>query len=267
MFDLSVIIITWNMKSMLEELLTSLFSYTAGIAYQVIVIDNSSTDGTSDMVAAGFPSVQLIRNNENRGVAAARNQGFAVAKGRYLLTLDADMVLVENSLVRLVRFMDATPDAGICGCKLIAPDGSLQPSARRFPTPLAFLMRRLDFLPAVKHGNVLRDHEIAEWDRSDSRKVDYVIGACQMIRREAMDQTGMLDDHIFYGPEDVDYCLRMQNNGWNVYFVAETRIVHHEQRATRRNVFTRLSLKHFMGILYLFKKYKGRLTVRHVPQN
>ena len=263
MLDLSVIIITWNMRSMLEGLLESLGRHTTGIVYETIVIDNASEDGTSEMVRKKFPSVRLVGNTENRGVAAARNQGFQLASGRYLMTLDADMLLVENSLATLVRFMDEMTNAGVCGCKLVATDGSVQPSARRFPTPAAFLMRRLDVLPFVKNGSVLRRHEMAEWDRSDNRAVDYVIGACQVIRREAMEQVGVLDEHIFYGPEDLDYCLRMQNHGWKVFFVADTRIIHYEQRATRKRLLSRLSLRHLAGIFYLFKKHKGRLTVHH----
>ena len=260
MLDVSIVVISWNMRAMLAELLGSLVRHTKGVKYEVIVVDNFSVDGTAEMVKTSFPKFQLIRNGVNRGVAAARNQGFRVAKGRYVLTLDADMILTENSLKKLVRFMDRTPDAGICGCRLVFPDGTLQPSARRFPTPLSFLMRRLDFLGFARNSRTLRNHEMAEWDRSETRRVDYVIGACQMIRREAMEAVGELDEHIFYGPEDVDYCLRMSRKNWSVYFCSESSIIHYEQRATRKQLFSSLSLRHLQGVAYLFWKHKGKLA-------
>jgi N-acetylglucosaminyl-diphospho-decaprenol L-rhamnosyltransferase len=258
--DLSIIIITWKMRAMLESLLDSIYTYTKDIQYEIVVVDNHSQDGTVEMLKRRFPNVRLIENEENRGVAFARNQAFRVATGRYVLTLDADMQLVENSLAQLVRFMDQTPDAGLCGCKLIFPDETVQPSGRRFPTPMAFLLRRLDFIPFLRNSKTLRNHEMADWDRSDTRTVDYVIGACQMIRREALQQVGLLDESIFYGPEDVDYCLRMYHHGWRVYYVADTRIIHFEQRLTKKKLFSKLTWLHLKGVWYLFQKYRWRLS-------
>lgn len=257
--DLSVVIITWRMRDMLHDLLVSLYTLTTGITYEVILVDNNSCDGTVEMIRAEFKDIILIENTENRGVAAARNQCFAVARGRYRVTIDADMVLQENSLGALVAFMDAHPQAGLAGCKLIGIDGEVQPSARRTPTALAFLLRRLNFIAAVRNSRTLRRHEMAEWDRSDSRQVDYVIGACQFIRREAMEQIGLLDEHIFYGPEDLDYCLRMRRAGWEVWYLADAHIVHYEQRITKKKFFSRLTWLHFKGILYLFRKHGWRL--------
>lgn len=160
----------------------------------------------------------------------------------------------------MIAFMDSMPEVGLCGCKLIFPDEVVQPSARRYPTPYAFVLRRLEFLPLVRKSAALRHHEMTEWDRSDSRQVDYVIGACQFIRREAMAQIGLLDEKIFYGPEDIDYCLRMYKTGWKVYYYAETKIIHFEQRITKKRLFTRLSWLHFKGIVYLYLKYNGKLS-------
>jgi N-acetylglucosaminyl-diphospho-decaprenol L-rhamnosyltransferase len=257
--DLSIVIITWNMRKMLEDLLDSIRRHTEGISYELIVVDNHSGDGTAEMMRERFPDARLIENPENRGVAAARNQAFRIAEGRYLVTLDADMVLRENSLRQLVRFMDETPDAGLVGCKLTFPDGSIQPSSRRYPTPLSFLLRRLEFIPFVRNSKTLRNHEMAEWDRGDTRPVDYVIGACQLIRREAMDRVGLLDENIFYGPEDVDYCLRMYQHGFKVYYYPHTSIVHFEQRITKKKFFSRLTWLHLKGVVYLFRKHHGRL--------
>lgn len=260
MLDLSIVVISWKMRELLRQLLLSIKEQTKGVSYELIVVDNNSQDGTADMVRTLVPDAVLIRNFENRGVAPARNQGFSKAKGRYIVTLDADMVLRENSLKAMTDFMDATPDAGICSCKLVFPDNAVQLNARRFPTPMSFAMRRLDFLSLARQSKVLRDHEMAEWDRSDTRAVDYVIGACQMIRKEAMEKVGMLDENIFYGPEDVDFCLRMNRGGWKVYYFPYTSIIHYEQRITKKKLFSKLSWMHLKGVIYLFMKYRGRLT-------
>jgi N-acetylglucosaminyl-diphospho-decaprenol L-rhamnosyltransferase len=259
MVDITIIIISWKMKAALHELLCSVAQHTVGVTYEMIVVDNHSGDGTAEMVRAEFPDARLIENAENRGVAPSRNQALRLAKGRYALLLDADMLLIENSFKQMVEFMDRTDDAGICGCKLISPDHAVQPSARRYPSPLAFVLRRLAFLDAVRRSPTLYRHEMADWDRSDVRDVDYVIGACQMIRSDALRQVGLLDEAIFYGPEDIDYCMRMYRSGWKVYYYPHTRIIHYEQRITKKKLFSKISFRHLQGIIHLFLKYKGKL--------
>lgn len=258
MLDLSIIIISWKMKDMLKKLLLSIEQYTTDIIYEIIVIDNNSQDGTSEMIKGEFSKVHLITNTSNLGVARARNQGLKIASGRYLLILDADMVLKENSFMHLMRFMDQKQDAGLTGCKLVFPDNTIQPSSRRFPTLLAFLFRRLEFIPWIRNSRTLRWHEMADWDRSDIRSIDYVIGACQMIRREAFQDVGFLDENIFYGPEDIDFCSRMHKQGWKIYYYPFTSIVHYEQRVTKKKLFSKLTWLHFRGIVYLFIKHRGK---------
>jgi GT2 family glycosyltransferase len=248
------------MKSMLEEMMASITKHTSGINYELIVVDNNSQDGTSEMVRQKFPEAMLIINSNNRGVAPARNQAFLRAKGRYVVTLDADMLLIENSLKKMIDFMDSNQSVGLSGAKLIFPDGKIQPSGRRFPGLLAFILRRLDFIPFAQNSKILLWHEMAEWDRSDIRQVDYVIGACQCIRREAMEKVGLLDENIFYGPEDIDYCLRMYQNGWKVYYYPFTSIIHYEQRITKKKIFSKLTFLHFKAVLYFFWKYKGNIS-------
>ena len=260
MIDLSIIIISWKMKDMLRELLQSITRHTEGITYEIIIVDNHSEDGTSEMARTEFPEALLIENPVNRGVAPSRNQALPLAKGRYVLILDADMLLIENSFKPMIEFLDTTADAGICGCKLTFADGAVQRNARRYPSPLAFILRRLTFLDCVKNSSILKYHEMSEWERNDVRDVDYVIGACQMIRREALQQVGLLDEKIFYGPEDIDYCLRMYRYNWKVYYYPHTRIIHYEQRITKKKLFSKISLLHLRGIIYIFFKYHGKLS-------
>lgn len=258
--DLSIVIISWKMKALLRGLLSSIARYTEGITYELIVVDNNSKDGTQEMIRSDFPNAKLIINSENRGVARARNQALPIAEGKYILILDADMVLIENSFKKMIEFMDKTQDAGICGGKLISPDGIVQYNARRYPSLLTFILRRLTYLRVVQNSKALKNHEMIEWDRNDIRDVDYVIGACQMIRRDALKAVGLLDEKIFYGPEDIDYCIRMYQNGWKVYYYPCTSIIHYEQRITKKKYFSMLSLRHLCGIFHLFLKYGGRLS-------
>jgi GT2 family glycosyltransferase len=260
MIDLSIAIVSWKMRGMLCDLLHSITRNSRDLTYQIIVVDNNSQDGTVEMIRDEFPSVVLIENPENRGVAPSRNQALKVAKGRYVLILDADTLLLENSFKKMIEFMDRTPDAGICSCKLISANHVVQPNARRYPSLLAFVLRRLTFIGMLRDHPVLNRHEMTDWDRSDIRDVDYVIGACQMIRDAARVQVGMLDEKIFYGPEDIDYCLRMYRKGWKVYYYPHTSIIHYEQRITKRKMFSKISYRHFLGIVHLFSKYGWRLT-------
>jgi GT2 family glycosyltransferase len=260
MFDVSIVIVTWKMRDMLRDLLLSIRERTHGVGFEIIIIDNSSRDGTVEMLKDKFPEVRLVQNLRNQGVAKARNQGLRLAGGRYILFLDADMVLIENTIFKLVEFADSHPEAGVTASRLTFPDGQIQPSCRRYPTLLAFLMRRLAHFKFARESRVLQLHEMADWDHKDARDVDYVIGACQLIRRKAFEQVGELDEKIFYGPEDIDFCLRMYRNGWQVYYYPQTCLVHYEQRMTKRRVFSKVSMLHFKGILHLCLKYGWKLA-------
>lgn len=259
--DISIVFISWKMKDLLQRCLETLFKYTSGINFEVIVVDNNSQDGTSEMIEKDFPQVKLIKNPENRGVAPARNQGIKETAGKYILILDADMELVENSILKLYEFMESKPEAGLVGSKLVDTDGQLQFSCKRFPNFLAFLFRRLEHFDLIKNSKTLRYHTMQDCDHKEIREVDYLIGACQFFRREVIDKIGLYDDKIFYGPEDIDFCLRIWKAGWKVFYFPHTHIIHHEQRITKKKFLSKISYKHLLGIFYIYRKYKFRLKV------
>jgi len=258
--DVSIVIITWKMKNLLFALLNSLKAYSFGFCYELIIVDNFSNDGTIEMIEKQFPEAILIKNNENKGVAPARNKGIQIAKGRYILILDADMEFVENSIEVMLKYMDQNKDVGLMGCKLTTQTGELQYSCKRYPNLLALIARRLNGLPLINLSKELKDHLMEEWAHDSIQEVDYVIGACQLFRREVLEKIGFYDDRIFYGPEDIDYCLRVWHNGWRVVYAPITRIIHHEQRITKKSILSLISLKHLIGIFYLYKKYKRKLS-------
>lgn len=259
--DVSIVIISWRMKNLLQRCLQTIYQFTKDISFEIIVIDNNSQDGTYEMIEENFPQVKLIKNLENRGVAPARNQGIRETQGKYILILDADMELIDNSIKHLYDFMEKKSEAGIVGCKLVDKDFNLQSSCKRFPTLLAFLFRRLEWIDTVKNSKTLKNHTMQDWDHNEIMKVDYIIGACQFFRREVVEKIGLYDDKIFYGPEDIDFCLRIWKAGWAVYYYPFTQIIHHEQRITKKKLFSKISLKHFAGIFYLYRKYNFRIKV------
>jgi len=247
------------MRDLLQSCLNTIYNFTSGITFEIIVIDNNSLDGTSEMIENEFPQIRLIKNPENRGVAPARNQGIEAAKGKYILILDADVELIENSILKLFEYMETNPECGVVGSKLVGTDRQLQFSCKRFPNLLSFVFRRLEHISLVKNSKTLRYHTMQDWDHNNVREVDYLIGACQFIRCDVIKKIGMYDDKIFYGPEDIDFCLRVWRAGWKVIYFPETIIIHHEQRITKKKIFSSISLKHFIGILYIYRKYNFKI--------
>jgi len=262
---LSVVLISWKMRDLLERMLDSLYLWMPSVPHEVICVDNGSTDGTTEMLRQRFPEVRIIVNEQNLGVAPARNQAISMATGRYIAILDADLEFVEDALSPILAALEADPKIGIAGCRLTFPNGVQQYNAKRFPTLFAQLSRRSHFLQRLDGGRSLAHHEMREWDRNDSREVDYLIGACQVVRREVFDRIGLLDGAIFYGPEDIDFCLRARQAGWICWFVHTARILHHEQRITRQKPFSMIMRRHLLGILHFYRKH-GLNYMRQIPR-
>ena len=259
-FTVSIIILTWNSEQHIGTCLASLERGLGTFSSEVIVIDNGSSDRTRSIIADALPGVRLVSNPENRGVAPARNQGIRLAQGKYVLILDDDTVVQPGALDCLIRYMEAHEEVGLCGPKLTGADGALQLSCRRFPTLIDKLARRL---PAVLVRNVTRATEMTDWDHGTVRAVDYVIGACQLIRRSALQEVGLFDERIFYGPEDVDMCLRLQQAGRLVVYNPEAVVVHEERRMTR-SLRSGLVWKHICALGYFFWKHGYLLSRRNV---
>ena len=254
MTDLSVVIITYESRALIEQCVGSVRAATHKVSYEIVVVENGSSDGTAEWLRSQ-PDIRAIFNASNRGVAPARNQGLAAAKGRYLMILDADTVVADGALDTLVARMDARPDAGLGAPKLTDADGALQLTCRYYPTVFSKIYRRLPFEFA---GKRLAD-EFLEGDPHDAEtEIDYVIGACQIFRREAYEKVGPLDERIFYGPEDIDYCIRMWAAGWKVVYFPQAVVKHLERRITKK-LLSKTTFRHAAGLAYYFRKY-GYLT-------
>ncbi len=233
--DLSVGLVSWNVWADLRACLLSLRE-NPGLRLQVIVVDNASADDTVSRLRQEFPEAELIVNAENRGFAAASNQALAAAEGRYLLLLNPDTVVPPQGLEELVAFADQHPEAGIVGPQLRYPDGSLQYSARHFPTITAALFRNTWLGRLFPKARAVQAYLMTDWDHTEVREVDWVSGAALLIRREAYEQVGPLDERFYWGSEDVDYAWRVHKAGWQVLYTPAPRIIHTVGRSTDQAV-------------------------------
>jgi GT2 family glycosyltransferase len=230
--DLSVCIVNWNTREDLKQAITSVLESGREVSLQLVVLDNASRDGSAEMVREEFPGVTLIESDENLGFARGYNRAAAEAAGRHLLMLNPDTVAHPGALRRLVEFLDAEPAGGAAGPRLLNADGSLQYSCRRFPTPLAALLRNTVLGRLAPNNHYTRDYLMADWDHSEVRAVDWISGAAMCIRREAWEQVGGFDEGYFMYAEDMDWCLRAQQAGWKVYYVPDAMIMHHIGRSS-----------------------------------
>jgi GT2 family glycosyltransferase len=209
--DLSVIILNWNTRDLLEKCLKSLLCQSTTANIEVIVADNASEDSSREMVQASFPQVRLVVNSGNIGFSAGNNAALPHATGRYLLFLNSDTVVTEGALDTLVCFADASPDVGVVGPKLLNADDSLQYSCRRYPNLGAGFFRSTPLGRLFPKNRFATDYLMADWDHATPRDVDWVSGAALMIRRELVDRIGCFDDAFYMYCEDVDLCWRVNH--------------------------------------------------------
>jgi GT2 family glycosyltransferase len=232
--DLTICIVNWNVRDDLRQCLLSLrANLDAGtVTAQIVVVDNASADDSVAMLRAEFPEAELVLNSDNRGFAGANAQAFAVARGRYVLMLNPDTIMPLGGLQTLVCFGDAHPEAGAIGPKLLNRDGSLQHSCRRFPTITAALFRNTVLGRLFPHTRAAEVYLMADFDHAHEAQVDWVSGACMMLRKEALDQIGGVDTGFFWGSEDVDLCWRLHKAGWDVVYSPEPAVMHIIGRST-----------------------------------
>ena len=245
---LSLVVICWNSLARLRQLLDSIPAALAGIPHELILIDNGSTDGTDVYMAAHHPEIIYRRLDSNRGVAAARNRGIALAKGDYIWLLDDDTAINSAAIGEMLRFMDETPDCGICGCALRTPQGELQQSYKPFPSVGVKLRNVLGLRTADPYADAVA--------KGEPFRPFYIIGACQLIRRQTLAEVGALDERIFYGPEDADFCLRAARKGWSTCYIPAVSIVHHWKRITTRRPFSKIGRAHIRGLLHFYLKHR-----------
>ena len=241
---LSICIVTWNCRDLVLDCLRSIYEQAQEIGAEIIVVDNASSDGTVEAIAQHFPNVRIIANRVNRGFAAANNQAIAVARGELIFLLNPDTVVPPGALSKLIEVARGNPEAGGIGPRLLNPDGSLQPSCRRFPNPWAAIFRNTLLGRLFPSNRWTREYLMEEWPHDQVREVDWVSGAAMLIRRAAIEQIGALDEGYFWGSEDVDFCKRLWDAGWKVIYTPEPAIVHRIGGSTDQAVLRTIWRRH-----------------------
>jgi N-acetylglucosaminyl-diphospho-decaprenol L-rhamnosyltransferase len=226
--SLSIVVVNWNTSAMLSACVHSLEA--AGGPAEIIVVDNASSDGSARMVHEHFPHAHLVENSQNLGFSRASNQGIDLASGRYVCLLNSDTQVCPGALETLVAFMDAHPLAGCCGPRLRNSDGSLQPSAHPMLSPEREFWR-LMFLDWLRPRATYPVHQ---WDVAHPRRVDVIKGACMMLRREALDEVGPLNESYFMYTEEVDLCHRLTQAGWEIWWEPRSEVIHHGEASSRQ---------------------------------
>ena len=217
--DVSVVVVTYDALPWIENCLMSVEGY------DTVVVDNASTDGTAAFVRERFPAVRLLEE-ENRGLAAGWNAGIRATSGAYVLILNADAWADGGAVERLAAFADAHPRSAVVGPRLRYPDGRLQPSVRGFPTPWRLATEYLFLRKLAPRTRALNAFYAAGFDHARVAQADFVMGACMLVRREAIDEVGLLDEEFFLFSEETDWCYRFAQAGWQVLFTPDAEFVH-----------------------------------------
>lgn len=224
--ELSIVIVSFNTEAMTRECLESIFLNAPDLDFEIIVVDNASTDGSPEMIEDSFPDVILIRNIDNRGFAAANNQAFAIARGRYILLLNSDTIILDRALQHSVAYLEEHPDVGAMACRALNTDRTLQLTCSEYPSHLNLILQAtgLDRLPWPR---ALGKYQMRHWRRDSERDVDVISGCYLMIHRAAFDDVGLLDENFFFFGEETDWCYRLRRLGWKLRFAPVGEYIHH----------------------------------------
>ncbi|OGY46543.1 MAG: hypothetical protein A3A24_00495 [Candidatus Buchananbacteria bacterium RIFCSPLOWO2_01_FULL_46_12] len=281
--DLSIVILNYKQTGMVKQCVKGILASQPQLAYEIIVVDNNSGDNclteikklfapaeelpvtTSSLLVkleAPKPPLLTIQAKENGGFAVGNNLGIKQAKGEYVMVINPDIAVVPGVLEKMVAFMQQNPRVGIIGPKLINPDGSVQYSCRRFPSLLVPLYRRtiLGNLPFAKRR--LNHYLMVDWQHEKNQAVDWLFGACLLIRKSVLDQVGLFDERFFMYFEDLDFCRRVWEADFLVYYFADVEMVHYHQRLSAEHsgilgVFSKAGRIHLESGIKYFAKYLG----------
>ena len=254
--DVSLCIVSLNARDYLRECLLSVESSAKEVAYEVIVVDNCSHDGSVDMLQEEFPQVKIIQNRANEGFSKPMNKALKIGAGRYYLLLNPDTILQDGALDKLVAFLDANPEAGIVGPKVLNPDGSLQKPCRRSEArPWDVFMYFSGMAKRFPNNPRFSGYYLGYLDEDQTHEVDGVSGSCMLVRREVIQQIGYLDERFFAYQEDADFCLRARKAGWKVFYYPEAKVVHFGGKGGSKTRPTRSIIAWHYSYFQYYKKH------------
>lgn len=226
MVDVSIIIVNWNTREFLQGCLRSIYEQTRDINYEIIVVDNASTDGSVEMVKKNFPQVMLVENSSNLGFARANNIGIRSSKGRYICLINSDVIVLDDCIENLMSFMDERPATGMIGPRILNSDRTLQPSCRHFPTIWNNLCQSLGLNHLFPKSPFFSYWIMDYWNHDSVRSVDALSGCFWMVRREVLKEVGLLDEDFFIYGEDIDWCRRFHKASQDVVFYPDAEAIH-----------------------------------------
>jgi len=224
---LSIIIVSWNSKGFLVKCIDSILTKKTKINYEIIVVDNASTDGSTEVLRLKYPEVVIIRNPDNFGFAKANNIGIAKASGKYICFINSDVEVLDNCIDIMYVFMEENTDIGIAGPKIIGKDKFVQRSCMGFPTLWNLFSRSMALDLLFPKTKIFGSQMMTYWPHDSIREVDVINGCFWMVRREAMLQVGPLDETFFIYAEDIDWCRRFHESGWRVIFYPLAEAIHY----------------------------------------
>lgn len=254
---LSIVIVNWNTKDLLHDCLSSIFDETKDISFEVIVVDNGSTDGTVDMVRKDFSNVTLIENKENIGYSKANNQGIKISTGRYVCLLNTDTVILENALSKMVRLLDGRYDIGATTCLLINPDGSHQFGSALGETNLLYMLSvETGLYKKYPKNRIWGKPFLSYMDHTKGHELEVCPSAVITIRREVFEAVGLLDENIFFGVIDWDFSFRVRKWGWKLYFYPDSQVLHYGGKS-KSPISQQLLVRDYECQYYYFWKHYG----------
>lgn len=262
---LSIVIVNWNTCELLRACLASLVRHPASGGTEIIVVDNSSADGSPEMVQKEYPEVRLFALTQNLGFGGANNLGLREASGRMLLILNSDTEVHEGALDTMCRILEEDPSVGAVGAQLLNSDGSVQLSCRRFPSYKTALFHRYSLMTRLFPRNRY-SAEYLMTDAGHDRKLepDWVSGACLMTRRDVTDKVGLLDEDFFMYAEDVDWCYRIRQAGYRILYEPQAQVTHHIGRTTRKVPYRMIFERHRSMWIFYRKHYSRGIVLLDV---
>ncbi len=227
MIDISIIIVSWNARHFLSKCLQSLVHEAIGLRPEIIVVDNASTDGSPEMVRKEFPEIKVICTGANLGFAKANNIGIRESSGRYLCLVNSDVEVLRGCIGSMISYMEQHPEIGLLGPKVLNPDLTLQSSVRGFPTLWNSFCRALALDKVFPKSRLFGGYLLGYYSGNRICDVDALSGAFMLVKREAVDAVGLIDEDFFMYSEDIDWCMRFHKAGWKVVYFTEAKVIHY----------------------------------------
>ena len=260
--DLSIIILDYHLKNLIKYCVKNIKDTVHDLDYEIIVVDNGTNCGTKEMLEELYPDVKFMQNGANLGFSAGNNRGIDQAKGDYVTIMNPDITVKPEAINRIVNYMKSNPDVGLVGPRLLNPNETVQLTCRRFQTLKTILNRRTPLGNTLKGRKETEDHLMKHVDHKQTMEVDWVMGACQTVRKSDLDKIGKYDERFFFYVEDMEWCRRVWMNGFKVMYLADAEMYHlHEQGSMTspwgffkvfKNKLTRWHVKSFLKYLHKY---------------